>query len=108
MVTYTIIRFSQHFFNESLIHCHGLLTGGGFETPAEALYLGKKLLTIPIQGQYEQACNAAALENMGIVSMSELNEKTKDVFFKWLHTKNSSPKLIPNNIDETLDFVFNL
>jgi hypothetical protein len=32
-----------------------------FETPAEALFLGKKLLVIPMTGQYEQECNAAAL-----------------------------------------------
>ena len=30
-------------FNESLISCHGIITGGGFETPAEALYLRKKI-----------------------------------------------------------------
>src|SRR5271154_5859150 len=40
-------------FNKSLINCHGIITNSGFETPAEALYLRKKLLVIPIKGQYE-------------------------------------------------------
>ena len=58
-------------FNESLISCHGLITGGGFETPAEALFLGKKLMAIPIRDHYEQKCNAAALNNMGIMTLDE-------------------------------------
>jgi len=38
-------------FDRSLINCKAIITGAGFETPAEALYLGKKLLVIPIRGQ---------------------------------------------------------
>ncbi len=98
----------QKHFNESLIHCHGLLTGGGFETPAEALYLGKKLLTIPIKGQYEQACNAAALEKMGVLKMNELNDKTKESFFSWLKSNHNSPMIVANDIKETLDYILNL
>ncbi len=96
---------NQKYFNESLIHCHGLVTGGGFETPAEALYLGKKLLTIPIKGQYEQACNTAALKKMGVTAMTELNHKTKDVFFTWLVSKNITPLIEANDINETLDYL---
>ncbi|MBK9744084.1 MAG: glycosyl transferase [Saprospiraceae bacterium] len=99
---------SQKYFNESLIHCHGLLTGGGFETPAEALYLGKKLLTIPIKGQYEQACNAAALEKMGVLKMNMLNQNTKQTFFDWLKSSNKSPKIEANDINETLEFLLNM
>ena len=43
----------------------GCLSAAGFETTSEALYLGKKLLVIPIRNQYEQLCNAAALEELG-------------------------------------------
>ena len=32
---------NNELFNKSLETCNGLLTGGGFEGPAEALYLGK-------------------------------------------------------------------
>ena len=63
--------FPKPLFNKSLIHCHGLITGGGFETPAEALYLGKHLLSIPIRGQYEQRCNAAALQQMGVMVLDD-------------------------------------
>lgn len=53
-------------FNESLASCEGLFTGGGFEGPAEALFLGKKLLVAPMKYQYEQQCNAYALKQMGL------------------------------------------
>ncbi len=53
-------------FNASLASCEGLFTGGGFEGPAEALYLGKKLLVAPMKFQYEQQCNAYALKQFGI------------------------------------------
>ncbi|WP_432708822.1 glycosyltransferase family protein [Pedobacter sp.] len=52
-------------FNQSLASCAGLFTGGGFEGPAEALFLGKKLLVMPMRFQYEQQCNAYALKQLG-------------------------------------------
>ncbi len=51
---------------ESLRSCKGLITGGGFEGPSEAIFLGKKLLVIPMKFQYEQQCNAYALKQMGV------------------------------------------
>jgi uncharacterized protein (TIGR00661 family) len=99
---------NQEMFNDSLIHCHGLLTGGGFETPSEALFLGKKLMTIPIKGQYEQQCNAQALEQMGVNKLDVLNEITKQEFFRWLdEITNSIKKIEHNNLEETFDFILN-
>ena len=75
----------QGLFNQSLISCNGIITGGGFETPAEALYLGKKLMVIPISGQYEQQCNAAALEKDFSVSSIQLIDDFFPVYFnKWI------------------------
>jgi uncharacterized protein (TIGR00661 family) len=51
---------NQSDFMYALLKCNGVITGGGFETVAEALYLNKRVLTIPIKGQYEQECNAEA------------------------------------------------
>ncbi|MCY4046541.1 MAG: glycosyl transferase [Candidatus Dadabacteria bacterium] len=53
-------------FEKSLCSSEGVLCNSGFETPSEALFLGKKLLVIPMKGQYEQKCNAAALKQMGV------------------------------------------
>lgn len=53
-------------FTESFLSCTGLICTAGFEGPAEAIFLGKKLCVIPMKGQYEQYCNAAYLKSMGI------------------------------------------
>lgn len=72
-------------FLESFAGCAGILTGAGFETPAEALYLGKKLCCIPIRRQYEQYCNAAALKSMGVPIVDRLDEEGKAVVRDWVH-----------------------
>ena len=70
-------------FIESMINCEGVLCGGGFETPAEALFLKKKLMVIPMKGQYEQQCNAAALETMGVPVIKSLKKKYLEQITNW-------------------------
>ena len=79
-------------FNKSLINCSAILTGAGFETPAEALYLGKKLMVIPIRGQYEQSCNAAALAKMGVPVLDGLNAGFEAAFRPWM-SRRKRPRL---------------
>lgn len=79
-------------FDESLVTCTGIITGGGFETPAEALFLGKKLIAIPIRGQYEQKCNGAALEKLGVRVIEKLDENFDEEFSTWISQPNN-PKL---------------
>ncbi len=83
----TFMPVDKVLFNEALINCSGIITGGGFETPAEALKLEKKLMVIPISGQYEQQCNAAALEKMGINKLDKLDDDFTDHFNKWMQAK---------------------
>jgi uncharacterized protein (TIGR00661 family) len=71
-------------FAQALATCSGLLTGAGFETPAEALYLGKKLFVIPIKGQYEQHCNAAALSRLGVPSLSRITKTLHVHLREWI------------------------
>lgn len=71
-------------FLSSLATCKGFLTGGGFEGPAEALFLKKKVLAVPMKNQYEQQCNALAMQNMGIPIIwheHEFEKKLKE----WIH-----------------------
>lgn len=72
-------------FTESMINATGVITGAGFETPAEALYLNKKLLCVPIKGQYEQLCNAAALKNFGVPILANLNANFSKQVEAWLN-----------------------
>jgi len=75
---------NSNLFNESLIHCSGIITGAGFETPAEALQLGKKIMVNPIKGQYEQACNAAALRDFGVPSITKIDGNFAARFLQWV------------------------
>lgn len=70
-------------FLESFSKCEGILTSAGFETPAEALFLGKKLFAIPIKNQYEQACNAAALASMGVPVAHQLDRDSIERIAHW-------------------------
>ena len=64
----------------------GVLCGAGFEMPAETLFLGKKLMVIPMKAQYEQQCNAAALKSMGVPVLKKLKEKYINDIADWLET----------------------
>jgi uncharacterized protein (TIGR00661 family) len=102
----TYFPVNQKYFNTSLITCQGIITGGGFETPAEALYLGKKILSIPIRNHYEQECNAAALQKMGVPVTYEVGDNFNVIIENWLNTDLKYPNIEANNIPETLQFLF--
>ena len=44
-------------------------------------------MVIPISGQYEQQCNAAALEQMGINKLDKLDDDFTGYFNKWVQSK---------------------
>lgn len=112
ITTRTIIKnityypVNQTYFNASLISCHGIITGGGFETPAEALYLKKKVLSIPIQNHYEQECNAAALKKMGVPVVYEVGNHFDKIIVNWLNSESTIPEIKANCIPETLQYLF--
>lgn len=100
-ITFTPI--DKKLFNKSLISCTALITGGGFETPAEALHLGKKMMVIPIRGQYEQCCNAAALRELGVMTLFRIDNTFQRAFEKWqqeyLPVKMDYSKSIPQSME---------
>jgi uncharacterized protein (TIGR00661 family) len=68
-------------FTKDICQCSGVITAGGFQTTAEALYLGKKLLCIPIKSQFEQQCNARVLQELGITVSRDIDA---DGISRWL------------------------
>ena len=92
-------------FNQSLANAHGLITGGGFEGPAEALYLGKKLLLIPMKNQYEQQCNAAAAAKMGVPVIQRIGPDFVTELKAWLQKPFTFK---PNFPDQTNQIVADL
>ena len=75
-------------FVESMSKARGVLCGAGFETPAEALFLRKKLLVVPMKNQYEQHYNAEALKQMGVGVLPSFKKKYLYELRKWLKSKD--------------------
>jgi uncharacterized protein (TIGR00661 family) len=100
------LRVDKVMFNQSLIHCTGIITGAGFETPAEALHLGKKLMCIPIKGQYEQQCNAAALKEMGVTCLKQVSDVFEEQFIHWINSPQTVKVNYNNSIDQCLHHLF--
>lgn len=75
-------------FTKSFLSCTGLICTAGFEGPAEAIFMGKKLCVIPMKRQYEQYCNAAFLKSMGITILDHFSDSAP-VLRDWI--LNSEP-----------------
>jgi uncharacterized protein (TIGR00661 family) len=92
-------------FIKSMVTSEGILCGAGFETPAEALYLKKKLLVIPMKGQYEQQCNAAALKEMGVPVIKSLKKKRLQKIKNWLQSNKIVEVDYPDITEQVLNKV---
>ena len=57
--------FNEQGFIEDLRTARAVVSGGGFTLMSEAVYLRKPLLSIPVQGQFEQVLNALYLQTLG-------------------------------------------
>ena len=102
------IPVNNTLFNESLINCKGIICGAGFETPAEALQLGKRLMAIPIGGQYEQDCNAEALIRLGIICLQNIDSTFKSTFYNWIEKASIPKKDYSGTIAKSLEHLFSL
>ncbi len=87
----TVRPVTNEDFVESIASSSAVLCGAGFETPAEALFLGKKLLVVPMSNQYEQRCNAAALKQMGVPVLKRLRKKKGWKLEEWLTSGHPRP-----------------
>lgn len=92
-------------FVKSLTHCEGILCGAGFETPAEALFLRKKLLTIPMKNQYEQHCNASALASLGVPVLENFKKKQLPRVRKWIEESHPVEVSYPDITEKVIDLV---
>lgn len=61
----TLCPFSEQGFLDDLRTARAAVAGGGFSLMSEAVTLGVPLLSIPIEGQFEQELNARYLEHLG-------------------------------------------
>ena len=56
--TLTFHNLDDKKFLQMMASCKGMVSTAGFESVCEAMYLGKPVLMVPVQGNYEQFCNA--------------------------------------------------
>jgi uncharacterized protein (TIGR00661 family) len=93
-------------FIQSMTTSTGVLCGAGFETPAEALFLGKKLMVVPMLNQYEQQCNAAALKAMGVPVIKKLKEKHLDKIADWVNSDFRIEISYPDMTEKMVNMIF--
>jgi uncharacterized protein (TIGR00661 family) len=92
-------------FIKSMAQSAGVLCGAGFETPAEALFMKKKLLVIPMKSQYEQHLNAAALKSMGVPVIKSLKPKHQEIIQNWIDNGKVIDVDYPDNTREILQHI---
>ncbi len=101
----TINPISNDLFVSSLASSEGILCNSGFETPSEALYLGKKILAIPMKGQYEQECNAEALNKLGLKTITQIGDDFEQHIEEWLNSDFIYNADFKNNVPYIVDFI---
>ena len=57
--------FSETRFVDHLASAKAVIAGGGFSLMGEAVYLHKPMLSVPLDGQFEQTLNAVYLDKLG-------------------------------------------
>ncbi|MGI9534236.1 MAG: glycosyltransferase family protein [Thermodesulfobacteriota bacterium] len=100
-----IYPVNNEWFVESLSTCEGILCNSGFETPSEALYLGKKILAIPMKGQWEQECNAEALKKLGIKILTSIEDNFEQELQDWVNSDFVYKPDYKDNIPFIVDFI---
>jgi uncharacterized protein (TIGR00661 family) len=93
---------SNEGFLKSLEKSSGLLTNGGFEGPAEALFLGKKVMSIPMTNQYEQQCNALALLNVGGSMLKKIDENFVSSIMNWVNEPSALKLDFPDQTESII------
>jgi uncharacterized protein (TIGR00661 family) len=96
---------SRKAYLRSLEASLGLLCGAGFEAPAEAMLLGKKLMVSPMKNQLEQHLNAAAAVEMGASVIPEINQATLPTIKGWIKTGSQVSCVFPDRTEDLVNKV---
>lgn len=67
----TFHQLDDKLFIRMMASARGYVTTAGFESVCEAMYMGKPVLMVPVEGHYEQACNAVDAVKAGAGISSE-------------------------------------
>lgn len=92
-------------FIESMASSRGVLCGAGFETPSEALFMGKKLCAVPMRHQFEQDCNAAALRELGVAVLPDFGPRRIPELRRFLAAEPLPPMPFPDQTELAINRV---
>lgn len=98
----TLKPYSEDGFKKDLIENKYLITNAGFQLPAEALFVGKKILCKPLERQPEQEHNAKILNDLGYATIS------KTIDFNCINNWLNSSKKIKVNFPDSLELIINI
>jgi uncharacterized protein (TIGR00661 family) len=98
-----IIPINNKKFIESMASAEGILCGAGFQTPAEVLFMKKKLLVVPMKGQYEQQCNAVALKQLGVPVIKNMKTKHYETVKNWIDNVQEIKVDFPDIADKVVN-----
>jgi uncharacterized protein (TIGR00661 family) len=101
----SINPINSELFLKSMASAEGIFTNAGFGTTSEALFLKKKLLVIPMKKQYEQHCNAAMLEEMGVTVLKKFNKKMIEPILEWVNSTNLVEVDYKDNVKDIIDLI---
>ena len=100
-----IFPIDSELFLKSIASSKGVLCNAGFGTVSEALFLKKKVMVIPMKKQFEQACNAAMLKEMGVPVIKKLNLDNIPKIKKWLIDDTIVKVDYPDNAEEIVSII---
>lgn len=87
-----LMPFSQQGFVDDLRRARAVVAGGGYSLMGEAVHLRVPMLSIPLEGQYEQELNARYLQKLGYGTwLRKLEIEALQEFLR--NTDNYSQKL---------------
>ncbi len=77
-------------FIKLLASCSGVVTTAGFESVCEAMYLSKPVMMVPVEGHYEQYCNAVDAQKSGAgIHTAEFNISRLINYLPFYHDNNN-------------------
>lgn len=94
---------SREVFTEVLSGCLGIICNTGFAAISEALILGKKILTKPVDGQFEQIYNGKCLDMLNMATVMPKLDKSKLTY--WLTLDKPEAIIYPNVAKELVQWI---
>lgn len=91
-------KLSRENFIHDLSKCKGVVCSSGFQLLTEAIFLNKKIFTIPMKNQTEQVSNAKLISSMALGQVGDLKSKEgKKMFSAWLKRDIKPNYVFSNN-----------